>query len=246
MNAASGEHRPRCSALIIARDYWGTQTGVSTADLFADFLVRDAGLGAPGASVTRLTGPDVTVPTVRSAITDFVARVNASPPSVGYVYLAGHGGQVPDGDGSEDDGCDEVFALPDGNLTDDWLAHALSSVTDPRSLVVVVSDHCSSGSMLDRGGGGGAAGGGRWVSVGSSLDREDSYAGGDGNIMTVALVAYLRSLGPAALAALDAVALAEGLASAMLASYIGDLQHASVAAASDACWRAPLFPGAAV
>ena len=60
---------------------------------------------------------------------------------------SGHGGQVPDLNGDEDDGLDETWCLYDGQLVDDELYKALSSFK-PGVRVVVLSDSCHSGTVV--------------------------------------------------------------------------------------------------
>ena len=60
---------------------------------------------------------------------------------------SGHGGQIPDLNGDEDDGLDETWCLYDGELVDDELYKALSSFK-PSVRVVVLSDSCHSGTVV--------------------------------------------------------------------------------------------------
>jgi len=63
---------------------------------------------------------------------------------------AGHGGQISDVDGDEDDGIDETWCLYDGQLLDDELHH-LWSFFRPGVRIVVLSDSCHSGSVTKAG-----------------------------------------------------------------------------------------------
>jgi hypothetical protein len=62
------------------------------------------------------------------------------------ITYAGHGGQVADVNGDEDDLKDETWCLYDGQLLDDELA-MLWSKFDPGVRIVVISDSCNSGSI---------------------------------------------------------------------------------------------------
>ncbi len=68
------------------------------------------------------------------------------------LVLVGHGFQVPDDNGEEQDGCDEVFAASDGPVTDDHFAAVWQSMPADSS-VVVFADTCSSDSLGILGGG---------------------------------------------------------------------------------------------
>lgn len=62
------------------------------------------------------------------------------------IYYSGHGGQVPDLDGDEDDGWDETWCLYNGQLIDDEL-HLLFSQYEQGVRVIVISDSCHSGTI---------------------------------------------------------------------------------------------------
>jgi hypothetical protein len=78
---------------------------------------------------------------------DRLARASG-PDSVVYVHYSGHGSQVPDIDGDEDDGLDESIVPFDGrtpgirDITDDELGQRLAAI---EGAVVVVLDSCHSG-----------------------------------------------------------------------------------------------------
>ena len=218
--------------LVIARDYWGTVKAVETATKFSIFMKQNIGVS----DVKEITGDFVTRTQIMMAIEEFVESVNCEPDSVGYIYMAGHGNQINDNGDSEDDGCDEVYSLPDGNITDYWLICVLKKYTNHSSIIVLISDHCCSGSMLDT-----KENSAKWISIGSSLDHEDSYASGDGNVMTITLLDYLKSLNIEELKSLTPRILKEKLHEGMQTSFIGDLQHVSVHASGYDCWDFSLF-----
>lgn len=221
------------TALIIAKDYWGTHKGEETATKFYDFLLRHDIITST--ACTRLYGNAVSCSAVQLAIEEFIGHLDMSG-TKGFIYMVGHGNQIQDLSGSEDDGRDEVYQLPDGVITDDWITNQLSRMTNENAFVVLISDHCSSGSMIDVAAGTQC----RWVSVGSSHDHEDSFATGDGNVMTTVLLQYLDALEPITLKAMTATGLGERLPLIMLDSCIGDMQHVTVHASQNA-WTQPLF-----
>lgn len=63
-----------------------------------------------------------------------------------FLTYSGHGGQVPDRDGNEDDQLDETWCLYDGELIDDELNVMLSGFTGGVR-VLVLSDSCHSGTV---------------------------------------------------------------------------------------------------
>jgi len=73
------------------------------------------------------------------------------------LYYSGHGTQVEDSDGDEDEGQDEALCLvsPDGQismdtlLVDDDLAEALTEAVDEGARIIVLTDCCHSGTICD-------------------------------------------------------------------------------------------------
>lgn len=63
-----------------------------------------------------------------------------------FLYFSGHGGQIPDLNGDEEDGLDETWCLYDGELLDDEL-YALWGCFKEDSRVIVISDSCHSGTV---------------------------------------------------------------------------------------------------
>jgi metacaspase-1 len=63
------------------------------------------------------------------------------------VSYSGHGGQIPDKNGDEEDGMDETWCLYDGELLDDELNQAWSKFQD-EVRILVFSDSCHSGTVL--------------------------------------------------------------------------------------------------
>lgn len=63
-----------------------------------------------------------------------------------FIYYSGHGGQVPDLDGDEEDGLDETWCLYNGQLIDDEI-HYLLTTFKPGVRILVLSDSCHSGTI---------------------------------------------------------------------------------------------------
>jgi hypothetical protein len=74
----------------------------------------------------------------------FAALLNAGDRLL--LTYSGHGGQVRDKDGDEDDGKDETWCLWDGELIDDRIGAMLAKFR-PGVRITVVSDSCHSGTV---------------------------------------------------------------------------------------------------
>jgi hypothetical protein len=84
----------------------------------------------------------------RQAVTAGI-RAAATSLQAGDIFLltySGHGGQVPDANGDEDEGLDETWCLFDGQLLDDEL-YVLWQAFRPGVRIQVCSDSCHSGSV---------------------------------------------------------------------------------------------------
>jgi hypothetical protein len=82
---------------------------------------------------------------VRDAINAATQRLK--PGDTLVLSYSGHGGQVRDTNGDEDDGLDETWCLYDGEIVDDELAVWWSRF-QPGVRIVVYSDSCHSGSVI--------------------------------------------------------------------------------------------------
>jgi hypothetical protein len=65
------------------------------------------------------------------------------------VYFSGHGGQVSDLNGDEDDGMDEAMVFPDGYIIDDDLSLILRRNCSGITRVLLLTDCCHSGTIWD-------------------------------------------------------------------------------------------------
>lgn len=65
------------------------------------------------------------------------------------IYYVGHGTNVRDTDGDEDDGYDEAMFFVNGPVVDDVLIGTLCQHKNPQSKVVLVTDACHSGTIWD-------------------------------------------------------------------------------------------------
>ena len=69
------------------------------------------------------------------------------------IYYTGHGTQVKDTNGDEEDGFDEALVFVDGNVIDDTLVETLIKQKNSTNKCVLISDCCHSGTIWDLQGG---------------------------------------------------------------------------------------------
>lgn len=120
---------------------WGGALRACEAD--ADDMRSIA--SARGFQARTLFTSSATRDAVRGAIAGAAAELAAG--DIFFVSYAGHGGQVPDRNGDEDDAQDETWCLYDGQLVDDEL-HALWGRFASGVRILVVSDSCHSGTIV--------------------------------------------------------------------------------------------------
>lgn len=93
---------------------------------------------------TKLLDEQATRDAVKSAIAEAAATLKAG--DIFLLTYAGHGSQIPDFNGDEDDGADETLCLYDGMLIDDELYELWSKFGDDVR-IVMISDSCHSGTV---------------------------------------------------------------------------------------------------
>jgi metacaspase-1 len=76
-----------------------------------------------------------------------IATTTCGPGDFFLLSFAGHGAQLPRADGTEVDGLDETWCLYDAECIDDELREALGAFA-PGVRVLVISDSCSSGTVI--------------------------------------------------------------------------------------------------
>jgi glycosylphosphatidylinositol transamidase (GPIT) subunit GPI8 len=221
-------------ALFVGRDYWGTVLGVQTALKFKNFLVSKNVVKEE--NVTVLLGNDVNVSSVTTHFSNICAKLN-EPNTTVIIYMVGHGNQVCDVSGDEPDSRDEVYQLPDGNILDDTLTQIVDSQNIPlSSKLLLVTDFCSSGTMLDERLSGPLC---NWINISSSMDYEDSYASDEGNVMTACLISVLEKIDD--IKSITAQEIRMLLVSEIKESFIGELQHPWVCVSHPAMWDRKIF-----
>lgn len=155
----------------------------------------------PVESVVRLTGRSVTRAAVETALRAISAHLSTRGTRV-IVYYNGHGDRTCDHDGDEADGMDEFWRLSGGAFIDDDICRVISeTVCAEDSIITLISDSCSSGTMIDTSKIDCRV---NWVSIASCTDNQSAFCTSDGGVFT------LFGLAPA----LHALSTRSGIASA--------------------------------
>ena len=143
-------------AVVVGIDDYTYLHGVEGGDLlgaeydargFTDYLLQ--GQGLPEENVLLLLGADATGTAIRAGLAEWLpARVG--PGDRVYVFYSGHGSQILDNSGDEDDGMDETISpvdalplSPRNDIVDDEIDELLSGLEAAE--VVVILDSCSPG-----------------------------------------------------------------------------------------------------
>lgn len=234
--------------LIISKNYWGAEKSEETAINFMNLFSKY--LNIPAQNINILIGQNVNVNSVKKYLYNFINSnyVLNNIEHKFYIYINGHGNQIQDTNNDEKitileketqkDCMDEIYHLPDGHIVDDEITSILiNAIKDKQRItndikiikpfVFLISDHCSSGSMIDNiekeddkvf----------NWISIGSSLDNQDSLMTGDGNVMTCNLLNLLNKLNTnESLIKINADEFNDLLQKEMKESFVGDLQTAT-------------------
>lgn len=122
-----------------------------------------------GYSARMLLTENATRDNVKSAMQDAANALKSG--DIFFISFAGHGTQIPDTNGDEDDSLDETWCLYDGMLIDDEIKGLWASF-DKGVRVIFISDSCHSG----------------------TASRGDPFAPPDPNADNYRMIAYSRSL----------------------------------------------------
>lgn len=80
---------------------------------------------------------------------DFARQLLSDVTDFLLIYFSGHGGQIKDLDGDEDDGKDELFVFVNGYVVDDELIDMVINNKNKSNRCLLLSDCCHSGSIWD-------------------------------------------------------------------------------------------------
>ena len=128
----------------------------------------------------RLVGSEIT----RKNILEKLKEINSilsQPNQKVIVFYNGHGDQCADTNGDEEDGKDEYWKPMGGggNILDDEISTILCDIHET-SFVLLISDNCSSGTMIDK-----KLNNRPWICMSSCRDNQDSLASSDGGVFTL-------------------------------------------------------------
>ena len=123
-------------------NHYGTDGALSLCEADAQDMHQIA--QASGFSGNILLTDAATRDAVRTGIQDAARALSSG--DLFFLSYAGHGAQVPDTNGDEEDGRDETWCLYDGMLIDDELK-TLWKTFKPGVCVLSISDSCHSGTV---------------------------------------------------------------------------------------------------
>ena len=119
-----------------------------TGDLMAcEFDARDMAALATAQKLkpTMILTPKATRAAVLKGVREAAKSLRTG--DLFFLTYSGHGGQIPDVSGEEDDKLDETWCLFDGELIDDELFNELAQFAEGVR-IIVLSDSCHSGSVI--------------------------------------------------------------------------------------------------
>lgn len=129
-------------ALLVLNTYEGTKYSLGTGPL---------GDGARMASIFKSMSMKVVylIDPPRRKFTYFLMEYLAKTSSIFLCYYSGHGAQVKDKDGDENDGYDEAMIFVDGYIIDDALIEMIYKHKNKNCRFIGISDCCHSGTIWD-------------------------------------------------------------------------------------------------
>lgn len=221
--------------LVISKNYWGANTSEKSAYDFLNIFVRI--IDIKESNCISIIGENVNVTNVKNALYNTVFNIlkDNTFNQILYIYMNGHGNQIYDTNQDEKsaieesetikDNMDEIYQLPDGIILDDEITDIIEKAVrdsggENRLTIILISDHCSSGSMIDK-----KPTSYDWITIGSSLDNQDSYITGDGNVMTNNLLNILQKID---VSTCNTMLFYRLLTEEMKNSFIGDIQTATL------------------
>ncbi len=151
---------------------------------------------------------------------------------IGITIYCGHGNNTPDQSGDEIDHLDELYQFTDGTLLDDEFTDIFHDINE-NSLLITLSDCCSSGSAIDVMKNKKI----KWISIGASTDTEDALQSGDGGV----LAETIQYLTDDELLHLPLSELKILLQKKVAESWVGDLQHITMHVSCEQFWNLSFF-----
>ena len=153
--------------------------GVEQAKTTSTLLINALQKRTQNLRITTLLGEEVTYQNVKKLLTDcnrYLSHRNRRA----IIYYNGHGGQIKDENGDEDDGMDEFWELAKGKkMIDGEISEIFRDISD-KSFLLLINDNCSSGTMIDK-----KLNDRPWICLSSCQDNQDSLACKRGGIFTL-------------------------------------------------------------
>ena len=139
---------------------------------------------AAAVEVCSLCGPSVSKARILPELKRLAEYAAGGPGRRAIVFYTGHGDQMADRSGDEADGRDEFWRVPSGPpVIDDDISRVFASTpTHPESLVLLISDSCSSGTMIDRAL---MPAKSAWATIAACRDSESALSTSDGGAFTL-------------------------------------------------------------
>lgn len=150
---------------------------------------------------------------------------------IGIIYCAGHGDWARDRNGDEMDGMDEMWKTHrHESILDDEIANIFHDI-HPSSQLIVISDTCSSGTVLDLQFNNHI----NCIAVSSCQDPQDSLQTGDGSVMSYLLMKIIVK---------NPLITYKNLKiklEAKMKKYVGDMQKCNINVSREELWDLSIF-----
>lgn len=142
IGAAHAENQALVMTISSYRNPSANLPGVAKDNQYALEIARTMGFSP--SQITNLRNDQLTKAGMQKALTEFVRKLG--PNDKAFIYYSGHGGQKPDTNGDEADGCDEGFVTYDLDLfLDDSIDQILSTMKSKDAVMMI--DSCFSGTI---------------------------------------------------------------------------------------------------
>lgn len=196
----SSEEPGEVHVLIFALDYKRTQNPLSCSIDGRNMEQLVACCEIPRENVRAMYDDECTKEAAEEAIRDVAGRCGEGDTFV--LYYSGHGTNLKDVSGDEDDGQDEAFCFvtPDGQvsrescMTDDDFSNLLIECCEEQVKIVILTDCCHSGTICDFGTERGSWQGRHALSITGCLDSQTSGDIGRGGIFTHSMMLAIAQL----------------------------------------------------
>lgn len=184
--------------LIMALDYKQTNNPLTCSidGRNMEQLIRSCGV--PQQNITAMYDEQCTKENVEQQVQHIASQ--CGPGDYFVYYYSGHGTNMADQEGDEEDGQDEAFCFvtPDGQvnydscMTDDDFSELMTSSLDEEVNVIILTDCCHSGTIADFNTG--EWSGRKAISIAGCQDEQTSGDIGKGGIFTHSMLMAIQSM----------------------------------------------------